>query len=196
MKTTDKIGFITVIIVFITAIIGLLKEYPEFFRSSKPAISIPSNPPIVTPKTGKTPRTRKTQNTRITPNTRITENIKTTENIKAIEPSEATPPLPVIQEPVEKAIPEFTLTVSNIIGFPKNTYTLEERLSGLPGVQSVRVSESSFQSETKSAKYYIKFEGGDNKELIRLIRSKIVLFTFDRQVKCQGEWDIRMWVVY
>lgn len=201
MKTAEKITLITAIIGLIPVIIGLLKEYPEFLRSSKPAISIPSNPPIVTEKTRAPQKKRTSQKIRTTePSVTMSQSAvkpePTTKNTITTEPSVAMPPSTEIQEPVEKAIPEFTLTVSNIIGFPQNVYALEERLSGLPGVQNVSVVASSFQSETRSAKYYIKFEGGDNKELVRLIRSKTVLFTFDRQVKYQGEWDIGMWVAY
>ncbi len=98
--------------------------------------------------------------------------------------------------PLEAAIPEFTLTVSNIIGFPQTAYTLKDRLLGLPGVRDVRISQASFQTDTKSAKYYIKFDGGDNKQIIRHIRGKILLFTFERQVKYMGERDIKMWVAF
>ncbi len=97
---------------------------------------------------------------------------------------------------VEKELPVFSLTVSNIIGFPQNAYKLKERLLGLPGFQSVSLVESSFQTDTSSVKYYIKFAGGDNKQLINIIRSKIVLFTFDRRVKYSGEKDIKVWVSY
>lgn len=121
---------------------------------------------------------------------KATGNSKSTLNPVVVPGSTAAP------GPADREIPGFTLTVSNIIGFPQTAYTLKDELLGLPGFQEVRLSESSFQSDTKSAKYHIKFIGGDNKQLIRLIRSKIVIFTFDRNVKYSSERDIKMWVAF